>query len=37
MRIFGVSLWTIVILGLAAYLGAKNPSWYTKVPGLNRL
>lgn len=37
MRIFGFSVWTILILIAAFVLGAKRPDLLAKVPLLNKL
>jgi len=37
MRVFGYSIPMIVILILAFYLGAKNPTLWQKIPLLGRL
>lgn len=32
MRIFGMSFFTIALIFAAAYLGAKNPGWVSRLP-----
>ncbi len=37
MKIFGFSIWTIIILLGVFTLGAKNPNWLGRIPLLNRI
>lgn len=37
MRIFGFSIWSILILLGVFTLGAKNPQWLSRIPLFNKI
>ena len=37
MKIFGVSIWLVVMLLAAFTIGAKNPALLTRIPFLNKI